>query len=393
MAKSDRRTHLRRNLSAWLRKHPLRTAAGAVALSTVGIGGTLWACADPSCTPAWELGAADYECAGRAMISPGNDTRINLLLLMQSLHPVPDAATAVGPDPYDPQYGRTFMSWAGMRQTLWPHAETAGYSGEEAPSCEPAVSGSPAFLGAIAADAGLSDAERTALTALRAQTGCNEGAWNEPAITSKPGHEYLAYLKAADAFHKNDWSVASQGFSALTRAKSAWVAETARYMPIRIGLRMAIATSVDEWGDFVGTEKVDKPSLEAASGAIDDYLKAYPKGRYAASAQGLKRRVAWLRGDMPTLVQHYETLLASTPGSSEAAANLAEEIDSKLLEHADAAQIAAQGKAPLLLAVADFKQMRPSGDDSIGLSTSDLAAQKAQFSAHPELYGLIEASR
>jgi hypothetical protein len=344
--------------------------------------------------PGWQLSAGDYDCAGRAMISPGNDTRINLLLLMQSLHPMGDPPANARPDPWDRQFGQTFMSWGGMREAYWPQPEQSEGGSEDGPTCEPAASGGPAFLAAVSAEQGIPANERTVLADIRGKAGCSDEQWDEAAITSKAGREYLAYLTAADAFHKNNWASASQGFSTLTRAKSAWVAETARYMPIRIGLRMAIATAVDEWGDFAGSEKIDKPSLEAASNAIDDYLKAYPKGRYAASAEGLKRRVAWLRGDMPALVQRYETLLASTPGASEAAANLAEEIDNKLLERQDAAAlIAAQGKAPLLLAVADFKQMRPTGDDTIGLSASDLATQKAQFFAHPELYSLIEASR
>lgn len=394
MTEAKRSIPLLRNFSGWRRKHPLLSVTGAVTLSTLGAGGALWACADSSCAPGWHLAAADYDCAGRAMISPGNDTRINMVLLMQSLHPVPDAPAKGKPDPWDRQFGKTFMSWGGLREAYWPQPEEAERAGYDEAVCEPAFGGTPAFIAAMGAEQGLPAAERSALTALRAQTGCNEGAWNEAAITSKPGREYLAYLKAADAFHKNDWAGASQGFAALTRAKSGWIAETANYMPIRIGLRMAIANAVDEWGDFGGSTKADKPSLDAASSAIDAYLKAYPKGTYAASAEGLKRRVAWLNGDMATLVRRYETLVANTPGSSEAAADLAEEIDNKLLEREDAATlIAEQGKAPLLLAIADLKQMRPGGDDAIGLSASELAAQKAQFASHTDLFGLLEASR
>lgn len=393
MTDTKRSIPLLRNRVGWRRKHPLLAAAGAVTLSTLGAGTALWACADSSCAPGWQLAAADYDCAGRAMISPGNDTRINLVLLMQSLHPMPDAPANGKPDPWDRQFGKTFMSWGGLREAYWPQPEQAEQAGYDEQVCEPALSGTPAFVAALGAEKGLPAAERSALVALRAQTGCNEGSWNEAAITSTPGREYLAYLKAADAFHKSDWAGASQGFSALTRAKSPWVAETAGYMPIRIGLRMAIANAVDEWGDFEGASKADKASLAMASGAIDDYLKAYPKGLYAASAEGLKRRVAWLSGDMATLVRRYETLLANTPGSSEAAADLAEEIDNKLLEREDgAALIAAQSNTPLLLAVADLKKMRPTGDDANSLSASDLAAQKGVFGRHAELYGLLEAS-
>ncbi|MCX7282486.1 MAG: hypothetical protein NTX28_00270, partial [Novosphingobium sp.] len=39
------------------------------------------------------------------------------------------------------------------------------------------------------------------------------------------------------------------------------------------------------------------------------------------------------------------------------------------------------------------KQMRPTGDADNDLSAADLAAQKVQFARHPELFGLLEASR
>ncbi|WP_298291291.1 hypothetical protein [Novosphingobium sp.] len=369
-------------------------AVGVLALATAGIGTAVWACADSSCAPGWQIASGDYDCAGRAMISPGNDKRINLLMLMRSLHVADDPAPLPPVDRNDPQFGRAFMSWTGLRSALWPQEAVAEMPDDPAQVCEPAVNGSPAFLAAVAAEPGISAGERTALAALRATTGCNEGPWNDAAFASKPGREYLAYLKAADAFHKSDYAAATQGFAALSKAGAKWVAETAAYMPIRIGLRAAMVPAVDEWGDFAGPEKIDSAALAQARDGIAAYLKAYPAGRYAASAFGLKRRVAWLGGDTDALVGTYEAMLASTPGSQEAAADLAEEIDIKLLERPDAAKvIAAQGKAPLLLAAANLKQMRPSGDDAIGLSAADLAAQKAQFARHPELFGLLEASR
>lgn len=371
----------------------IRTA-GVVALATAGIGTAVWACADSSCAPGWQVAAGDYDCAGRAMISPGNDTRINLLMLMRSLHVAEDPTPLPPVDVNDPQFGRAFMSWTGLRSALWPEVAVAEMPDDPAQACEPAVNGSPAFLAAVTAEPGLVAGERTALAALRETTGCNDGQWNDAAFASKPGREYLAYLKAADAFHKGDYAAATQGFAALNKADAKWVAETANYMPIRIGLRAAIVPAVDEWGDFAGPEKIDKAALAQARDGIAAYLKAYPSGRYSASAYGLKRRVAWLGGDTDALVATYEAMLVSTPGSQEAAADLAEEIDIKLLERSDAAKvIAAQGKAPLLLAAANLKQMRTASDDTIGLTASDLAEQKAQFAKHPDLFGLLEASR
>lgn len=283
-------------------KHPVLTAAGAAALGSLGVGTALWACADSSCYPGWQLGALEYDCAGRALISPRNDTRINLVMLMQSIQPGQGLPAEAKVDANDPQFGKVFLSWEGLRSSLWPEPEMAEPEYDEK-KCYEAMPGSGHFLEALAAEA---------------------------------------------------------GFAALSKAGNAWIAETARYMPIRIGLRRAAATSLDEWGDFAGPEKVDRSALTSAAKAIDAYLAAYPKGRYADSAQGLKRRAAWMGGDTDTLVGIYEAMLKSTPASSVEAAYLAEEIDRKLLDREDAsAVVARQGKAPLLLALADMKKMRP----------------------------------
>lgn len=375
-------------------KHPVLATAGAMALGSLGVGTALWACADTSCYPGWQLGALEYDCAGRALISPGNDTRINLVMLMQSVQPGAALPAAAKVDPDAPQFGKVFVSWEGLRAALWPEAPVAEPDYDEK-KCTEAEAGSADFLTALAADKGVPAGEREALTTLRATAGCHEGAWDEAAIASKAGRDFLGYLKAADAFHKADYAGAEAGFAALEKAGNPWLAETARYMPIRIGLRRAAATSLDEWGDFAGPDKVDRAALTAAGRAIDAYLTAYPRGRYAASAQGLKRRVAWLGGDTDALVGAYEALLKATPATSVEAAYLAEEIDRKLLDREDAmAVVAKQGRAPLLLALADMKQMRPVYEGpTVGLSATDLAAHKAQLAAYPDLYGLLEATR
>lgn len=376
-------------------KHPVLTAAGAVALGSLGVGTALWACADSSCYPGWQLGALEYDCAGRALISPGNDTRINLIMLMQSIQPGQGLPAEAKVDANDPQFGKVFLSWEGLRSSLWPEPDVAEAAEYDENKCWEAMEGSADFLEALAADKAVPAGERAALTTLRATAGCHDGAWNDAAFTSQQGRTFLAYLKAADAFHKADYAAAEAGFAALARSGNPWIAETARYMPIRIGLRRAAATSLDEWGDFAGPEKVDRAALASAAKAIDAYLAAYPKGRYVDSAQGLKRRVAWMGGDTDTLVGAYEALLKSTPASSVDAAYLAEEIDRKLLDREDAsAVVAKQGKAPLLLALADMKRMRPVYDGpAVGLSAATLAAHKPQLSGYPDLYGLLEATR
>lgn len=374
-------------------KHPRAAIAGAIALTCLGAGGALWACADTTCTPNWQLSSSDYECGGRAVISPGNDTRINLLMLMRSLRLVEDKNPSPAHDPNNPQFGSAFMTWQGLRATYWPETPSAVQEEEPASICEASAGVEDAFAAALAADRSVPDPERATLRRLRAQTGCSDIAVGETGITSKAGLEYLSYLKAAEAFHKGDWPTARQAFATLTKSRAAWVAETAKYMPIRIGLRAAIEKAVDDYGDFAGPDKTDPVALAEARSAIAAYLKAYPKGLYADSAQGLTRRVAWLGGDMAALTRSYENLLATTPGDDEAAAYLAEEIDIKLLEREDVGEIMAkQAGMPLLLAVTDLKRMRQLDGYPAALSADELAGQKAQFADHADLYGLLQAS-
>ena len=56
---------------------------GAMALVLAGTSGVAWACADSGCEVAWTLSAQEMDCASRAMLAPGNDTRVNMLLLLR----------------------------------------------------------------------------------------------------------------------------------------------------------------------------------------------------------------------------------------------------------------------------------------------------------------------
>ncbi|MEA3040372.1 MAG: hypothetical protein QOE79_2885, partial [Sphingomonadales bacterium] len=58
-----------------------RWAVGAAALAVAAV--TAFACADPGYSPTWELAKDRYELGGNAaVLTPGNDTRVNLLLLL-----------------------------------------------------------------------------------------------------------------------------------------------------------------------------------------------------------------------------------------------------------------------------------------------------------------------
>ena len=379
----------------WHGGFAVRALAG-VALALCGLAGVAWACADTSCQPDWRLASPGYTCAGRAVISPGNDTRINLLLLMRSLGPgISNGGTYPKPGWDERQFGHSFLSWQGLRAAFWPHPETPDPAAAEPEgACATSTEAQAAFGSALAAEPGLAPAERAGLARLHSRLGCT-GTSLELPVTSAGGRDYLAYLKAADAFHAGNWAVARTGFAALTHARSPWLAETAAYMPIRIGLRAAVAASIDQYGDFAGVDKVDAAAVSEARKAIASYLKAWPNGRYANSARGLTRRVLWLEGNRVELARTYEGMLRAVPADREAAADLVEEIDLRLLG-SDTARIdiAKAGAAPLLLAIADLKAMRvEEAATPLPLTAAELAAQQAQFTAHADLFGFLQASR
>jgi len=373
-------------------------AAGLIPAAMIA-GGVAWACADSSCYPDWKLGGSFYSCGGQAAMNPTNDTRINMVWLMQSLSGSSPRAAAASTLSDERQFGQTFMSWPGLRATFWPSPATqaAADTPSSAPSCQIVAQTLPAFRDALAADTGVPEGERKTLNQLREKVGCGDVSWDGATVNSAAGRYWLAYLKASQAFYANDWATARQGFAPLARARNKWIAETAAYMPIRIALRASVAGAVNQYGDFAGVEKVDAATVGQARTAIAAYLKAYPKGRYADSAKGLTRRVAWLSGDDEALAHSYETLLAATPGDREDAADLAEEIDIKLFERQDAdALLDRFHDLPLLTAIGDLKRMRRDEDDAKDagkLSAEQLAAQQGQFAAHPDLYGFLQATR
>lgn len=378
--------------------------AAMTGAALLGFAGLAWACADVTSYPVWRLAAPEYDEVGRPAIAPGNDTRINLLWLMRSLHPVGDTGAAYPePDWATEQLGHSFLTWSSMRAALWPHPQpTDDTSARGDPAC--AAPGQAEFAAALAANAAVPVSERSTLLALRAKVGCGPVDW-AVTVNSAQGREYLAYLKAAAAFHAADWQAARDGFATLTRARDPWVAETSAYMPIRIALQHAVAGATDQYGNFDGG-KVDVAAAVEAGRAIAAYLKAWPHGRYTASAQGLTRRVLWLRGDMAELAHSYEHLAATTPPDSEAAADLAEEIDGKLLAESKADDVIRRaGDMPLLLAVTDMRQMRkarsysetapstdPAGPAKLPLSANELAAQKAVFGGRPDLFAFLQAT-
>ena len=349
------------------------------------------------------------ECDTIAALSPGNDTRANLLMLLFDRHglpPSPPAATA-GP----------ILGWRDFRDAFAPGGAPSGstYAAGEGSRCRTNDGGTSAFDAAVAA-AALPEEERTALVSARAalKPDCaaaapapavpQPGTVAAPAAQPSPpppsdpvagvgsglGHAFASYLAGTAAFYGARFDDAAHAFEPLRHSPDPWLADAAAYMVARTGVNRLQADAFDGYGTMKAGFVADPAEAARVEASLDAYLKAHPDGRYVVSARGLLRRVDWLAGWTEKLAGRYAELMAQ-PAAARGVDDLSlvEEIDDKLLPKLTPAMT----RDPLLLAVMDLKAMRRS-DAPPGPPPArpDLDGQRAAFAGTPALYDLLSAA-
>ncbi len=383
-----------------------KVAARTMALAAVLAAPAAFGCADGGCEVSWKLSAQEMDCASRATLAPGNDTRVNMLLLLRDRGGLDTAALKPVEVEYaDDTGGETFYSWRNLNGGLFPgrYDYWSGFGGKDGDRrgsrCVSLAGGDVEFAAALTANQSVPASERAALISARNRMvdACDgKGASDQwPAAASAAGRSFLGYLQAAEAFYLENFAGAARGFAALQGAPDPWVKETASYMAARTALNAAQVPAIGEYG-FFEAKDVDQAQVRAARTGFATYLKAWPQGRYAASAQGLARRVAWLAGDSAGLAKAYSGLFDRVDPGSEAATTLVEEVDTKLIASGDV-EPAAEG--PLLLATLDLMRMRPtydgSSDDGEGppkLTAAELEAQAPRFASNKALFDYLRAT-
>ena len=363
------------------------------------------ACAGgPDIGPIWTLDHRQYaDDIGLPFLSPGNDSRINLQFLMldaasrrpASLKPDADITPALTTTGI---FDKSDLDTACGRAPRRPDAPIADGEGSRCLSLE---SGKRAFLEAVRAESALSESERAALIEARnaLTSSCDEKSANAPALADplakvrealRDGARFRRLSRSgAKAFYDGAFDTALAQFASLAKSQNAWMRETARYMSARAWLNKA---QIGAFADFDGTAEPkvsDKASLAEAENAFKAYLADYPLGRYAASAQGLMRRIYWLARDKATLGAAYASLLPHAGEARAAAAipDLADEIDRKFLGEKG------ESRDPMLLAVADLMRMRVSGDKKPDFPAKDLEAQAKDFTGREALFDYLKAAR
>ncbi|HEV2619192.1 MAG TPA: hypothetical protein VGU23_04560, partial [Acidobacteriaceae bacterium] len=361
---------------------------------------------DSGCSTVWRLMHHDYEgCSNMAFLSPSNDTRANLLLLMADLRPARSGSSAKKDAPVA---DAPLFVWEQLSNRLEPQTV------ETAPAAD------DPFVQAVEADHELKPEERDALVAARRETrsGCAADAASgaiagaEKATMAASAKGYALYLEGAAEFWCSEYNKAAATFSLLTNAHSAWVRETATYLIGRSLIDRAQAGAFDQYGSLNKDWHADAKAVSGAEDALDKYLQQYPKGAYAQSARGLKRRGYWLEDNTGKLEEEYGALMLMSPAERNVSdVELAEEIDNKLATPLDAYEGQGEGASrdallkgtqnPLLLAMLDLLAMRTAertgaesesqGNHGISVSRAALEEQKPYFAAQMPLYEYLVA--
>lgn len=398
------------------------------------------------CSPTWAIaGDRLLGCSNLPFLSPGNDSRANLQLLLADAGRLRLPETLKSTSGYEDGYAQVPFTLE-MLDPANAEAAASESSGEgeesnaentEAEQKDPRkenltlaleqvgvqleenglaehyfaegegnrcrtndLDSTQAFVDQLAGTEALSAAERKALADARVNlmTICGEGDPQPEdvlpaagALTSPVAQAFGAYLTGADAFYRGDFAGAGQQFAGLASSDQPWLKETALYMQARVALNQAQQDAFDEYG-IPDLAKIDRNAMTSAESGLKAYLQAYPEGLYRASARGLLRKVYWLLDDPRKFAAEYAWQFAQDEDSDQrnmSGRALIEELDVKLLPALKPDDV----QDPTLLAVMDLIRLRKPGSDlSPTITLEQLQAQKQRFASQPGLHDYLVAS-
>ena len=353
-----------------------------------------------------------YEsCNSVPFLSPSNDSRLNLELLLIDAGKLSGTLNTTLPQ-YQPLQDVVLLrvpfdleDWQLRESSAIAPTDTGStsnpansndYAQGEGSRCNSAGDGLKSFKNAVNAAASVPEEDAAILIASRSDliAACDattHPVWNPPpGIHSAEGHEFVAYIAGAKAFYAGDFTAAMSHFRSLNNSANPWLKETSRYMLGRTLLNSAQRTAFGEWGEL-NLDKVGKGDLKDAADAFNSYLRDFPQGAYAASARGLLRRVYWLGGDQTWLAEAFDRALSdSEKGASNVTMlELVQEADAKLLTSVKIGQI----QSSKFLAIVDLMSMRSDSPTAITpLTLKDLEAQEGRFATDPALYRYLLAA-
>jgi tetratricopeptide (TPR) repeat protein len=211
---------------------------------------------------------------------------------------------------------------------------------------------------------------------------------------------YTRYLQGAEQFNAGDYKGAFEIFSGLMttigthkgwltkifgKDDYSWVREASCYMVARCQLIIAQDES-DGYDDPIGV--VDQSVLMAADSSFRQYLKDYPDGIYATSAQNIRRKIYFLSDQQSILNQELRrAMLERFPASAEFApeSSVNNGIIGEFLHYFDGA-IDFANDSPMLIAYALLGHQKPDTQEVKALET-----RENDFSAYPGLFRYLRA--
>lgn len=378
-----------------------KTALCIVLILSASVAG---ASSDYFCNPRWALVQSEYNiCSNVPFLSPGNDRRVNMKLLLVDAGLARLQTQPVTEENVEHGYGKVpftvkdfendvFLANDGARSTKDLDMYGVVREGSRCVSNETGTSG---FIEALKNTGELPEAERQLLTDARLglKPGCVEVFSNTSSSSASPaikalqlssprGAEFGKYLLAITAFYEGRYEEATDGFRKLAESSQSWLRETARYMLGRTRLNNSQKDAFDQYG-FPDLQKIELKSLSAAETEFNRYLQEYPKGVYAPSARGLLRRVYWMGNQPQKLAAEYDRRLKQpqSPHDNLLLNDLVLEADNKFFDMAGSERT----DNPLLLATLDLSLMRT--PDRLG--SAALEKQQPGFASNKPLYDYL----
>jgi hypothetical protein len=385
-----------------------------------------------NCEVHWKVESAWRECGGLALLRPGNDSRVNLFLLVSDRRAgLPSGFGYASLRRENRSIGHVFAGWAEVKAQFFPPGAWGEYftfSSIAPGACARLAQVRAEFYAALDANRSLPDGERTLLKQARLQLerGCQnppQDEWSRPGsdlttpaswpdgITSPAGKAFLGYLKAAEAYYREDWKSARWQFAALAHSTEPWVAETSQYLAIPGELDTVYRDIMGPYGYPTGST-TDLGAVERAAQAIAIYQSRYPQGRYYASAENSKRRIMGVTQDWAGFAKSISRLIDSGARDGASTVELIDEADPYLMGQDKAVLAGLQDS--LLLAAWDLRAMRiapkPRADDDYERDTydlvdqpdapdqrmkftrTDLEEQRGLFAGRKDLYDFLDAT-
>jgi hypothetical protein len=245
------------------------------------------------------------------------------------------------------------------------------------------------FFAALLADDSLTAEQRHALA--QARLGLYAGASDEQisaSLATLPADStallYKTYLTGAARFYAGDYEGADRAFAPLIDSDRPWLAETAHYMLMRTALNKSSQNSMGEYGDFT-IDRIDRPAAEQAQKAAQAYLQRWPEGRYADSTRGMLRRINWYLQAWPQLAGLYEQQFQQAADAG-ALRGLVIEYDNVYgMQFNGRAVREAFPDAPLISFIELLRALRLNSDEKPTLTQDDLNSSKPAFEQRGKL--------